>query len=389
MNPMMPALAVQLLIYAVAWLALGLGYRLNRRVALCWSLAWFVSADAVLILYLSAAHISFNTDLIVNLLMTASFLLLQHGVDRFAGDRKADLTTVFYCCIGVLLVEGLRQLGTDWLVWRVGLLTLVLCWPLWQAAWQMASWLNAQRNTSKLVVGLVVSPLWLALLVLVLHMVLIAGGSASSQVRFNTDSEFDLSVTLLFLVLLGGFNFSLATLLLGRLIHKLRTLSDTDQLTGLYNRRVMMRRLDNEHARYQRSGQRFAMMMLDIDHFKRINDSYGHGVGDQVLCGLAGVLQACTRQADTLARTGGEEFMLLMPLTDEAGSLAQAQRLCETVANTPLPTDAGALTITVSVGVALVMPQDQTDDRLVSRADAALYRAKEAGRNRVEIAPPD
>ena len=200
-------------------------------------------------------------------------------------------------------------------------------------------------------------------------------GTAISDVRFNQGSDFDLTAAFLFLALLGGFNFSLASLVLGSLILKLRTLSDTDQLTGLFNRRVMMRRLDNEHARYQRSGQRFAIVMFDIDFFKRINDTYGHSVGDQVLQGLARILLACTRQADTLARTGGEEFMLLMPLTDEAGSLAQANRICQTVAQTSLPTDAGPLTVTISVGVALVMPRDQNDDKLVSRADAALYRA--------------
>ena len=382
----MPALALQLLIYAMAWLVLGLGYRLNRRVALSWSLAWFLGASGALTLYLSAAYFSVNVDLIVNLFMVSCFLLLHHGVDRFTGRHETGWITVALCVSGVLLVEVMRRLGPDWLIWRVGLLTLVLCWPLWDTARQVAGWLSAQHRTSRPVTLLIISPLLLTMTVFGVRMLLVMTGTAISDVRFNQGSDFDLTAAFLFLALLGGFNFSLASLVLGSLILKLRTLSDTDQLTGLFNRRVMMRRLDNEHARYQRSGQRFAIVMFDIDFFKRINDTYGHSVGDQVLQGLARILLACTRQADTLARTGGEEFMLLMPLTDEAGSLAQANRICQTVAQTSLPTDAGPLTVTISVGVALVIPRDQNDDKLVSRADAALYRAKAAGRNRVEVA---
>jgi diguanylate cyclase (GGDEF)-like protein len=170
------------------------------------------------------------------------------------------------------------------------------------------------------------------------------------------------------------------------LIDRLRELSATDQLTGLANRRVMMRRLDEEHSRYLRGGQLYTVVMIDLDHFKRVNDTHGHGVGDQVLRGLAAVLQSCQRRTDTLARTGGEEFMLLMPMTDMDGALLHARRMCERVASSKLPTDVGELQVTLSLGVAEVLPAEISVDTVVSRADAALYQAKANGRNRVEAA---
>jgi diguanylate cyclase (GGDEF)-like protein len=126
--------------------------------------------------------------------------------------------------------------------------------------------------------------------------------------------------------------------------------------------------------------------MMDLDHFKQVNDTYGHGVGDQVLKGLAEILKGCQRRTDTLARTGGEEFMLLMPMTDTGGGLAHARRICERVAAARLPTTAGDLQLTLSIGVAEVLPGETSEDMVVSRADAALYRAKANGRNRAESA---
>jgi diguanylate cyclase (GGDEF)-like protein len=379
------SLSAQLLTYAAAWLMLGLGFQLNRRVAVSWSIAWFCAAFGALLLYLEAQYPSFRVEGVVNLLITGSFVLLQRGVDVFTGKPAGGRGLIAVYAAGLLTIEGLRQLGADWQVLRVALFTLLVCWPLGETALQILRWLKSQGRTSVAAALLTVSPLGFVILIFVTRFVLVLSGTATAALRFNQGSDFDLLMSLAFLLLLGGFNFSLASLVLGRLISMLRTLSDTDQLTGLFNRRVMMRRLDNEHARYRRGGPGFSMLMLDVDHFKRINDTYGHGVGDQVLVGLARVLGSCTRQIDTLARTGGEEFMLLMPQTDRHGALVRAQRLCDAVANARLTTDAGELAITISVGAASVQVSDQTDDRLVSRADAALYRAKDGGRNRVEI----
>lgn len=385
MNHPMSALSIQLLLYAVAWLVLGLGFQLNRRVVLAWSMAWFCAGVAALVLYSAGRFPQTNVDLWVNMLIIISFVCLQRGVNIFAGQPIARPLLLGAYAVGVLTVEVLRRLGPDWVEWRVALFTLLVCWPLAATARQILLWLKAQENASTAVAWLTVSPLVLSILIFVLRFGLVLGGIPMTELRFDRGSDFSQAVSLAFLVLLGGFNFSLASLVLGRLITTLRTLSDTDQLTGLYNRRMLMRRLDHEHARHLRGGQQFSILMLDIDHFKRINDSYGHGVGDQVLSGLAQVLTSCTRKTDTLARTGGEEFMLLMPMTDGTGVAVRAQRLCDTVSATPLMTDAGALTITISVGGAVVQVSDQSDDRLVSRADAALYRAKAGGRNRVEV----
>lgn len=387
MNHPMFVLTVQLLVYAVAWMMLGWGFHLNRRAAISWSIAWFCCAGGAFVLYLAAQNPQTNVDLVVNSLVISCFVLLQRGVQAFTGKPFHSWHLLGIYTAGLLMVEGLRRLGSDWLTLRVALFTLLICWPMAATALQIVRWLKAQGHASTAAALLTVSPLGFAILIFVVRFGLVLGGTPVIELRFNRGSDFDLLMGLAFLVLLGGFNFSLASLVLGRLISKLRTLSDTDQLTGLFNRRVMMRRLDYEQARYQRSRQVFAMLMLDIDYFKRINDTYGHGVGDQVLVGLATVLTRCTRQSDTLARTGGEEFMLLMPLTDSAGAMVRAQRLCEVVAQTRLATDAGELGITISVGAATVQASDQADDRLVSRADAALYRAKEGGRNRAEFDP--
>jgi diguanylate cyclase (GGDEF)-like protein len=235
-------------------------------------------------------------------------------------------------------------------------------------------------------VALIVSPLVVTMTLFLVRLLLVVRGKTPDTVQFSQGSDFDVIATMLILLMLGGFNFSLAAIILGGTIERLRTMSETDQLTGLFNRRVMMRRLEEEHARFLRSGHRYGLISLDLDHFKRVNDEYGHGVGDQVLRSVSEVLKTCQRNTDTLARMGGEEFMLLVPLTEEAGAEIQAQRICKTIAETDLKTDAGSLRMTVSVGVAIVLAADTTVKTVMTRSDAALYRAKEAGRNRVGLA---
>jgi diguanylate cyclase (GGDEF)-like protein len=385
MNIVMASLAVQLTLYAVAWLLLGLGFKVRRRVAILWSAGWFAGACCTLLVFLSGSTITFSVELAVNLSLASCFLLLQQGVDAFAEhpSRRWEFVGVL---LGMALVEVLRQLGSDWTVWRISLFTLILCWPLGVTTWRMAHWLRHQANYSNSTVALIVSPLLVTMALFALRLALVVQGTALTSVDFSKGTEFDLWVTLLLLAMLGAFNFSLATLVLGDLIERLRTLSQTDQLTGLANRRVMMHRLNEEHARYKRSGHRYGVIMLDLDFFKRVNDTHGHGVGDQVLCGVANVLGSGLRNTDTVARMGGEEFMLLAPLTEEAGAMVQAQRLCRAVREARLVTDAGPLPLTMSLGVACVLPTDASVDAVVSRADAALYLAKTTGRDRVQLA---
>jgi diguanylate cyclase (GGDEF)-like protein len=249
----------------------------------------------------------------------------------------------------------------------------------------MMRWLHKVNRSSNAIIVAIVSPVLLTMTVFLVRAAIVAlGVQGDGGANFDQGSRFDVIATMVFLVMLGAFNFSLAALVLGSLINRLRELSATDQLTGLANRRTMMHRLEEEHARYARSGQSYAVIMMDLDHFKAVNDTYGHGVGDDVLRELSKTLTAGLRQTDTLARTGGEEFMLLMPMSDIDGALAQARRVCERVAAVPLATAAGPLSITISLGVGEVWPADKSADEVVKRADDALYQAKSAGRNRVE-----
>ncbi len=175
---------------------------------------------------------------------------------------------------------------------------------------------------------------------------------------------------------------------------RLRWYGLTDPLTGIANRRFFERRLGEEVERWLRRREPLAYMLVDIDHFKRVNDSYGHQVGDQVLQQVAELLGRDLRGVDLLARFGGEEFMLLLPNTTRAQATAIAERLCRNVERHPfVASGVQNLTVTVSIGVACLEnePADlpAPGARLFKQADAALYAAKQAGRNRVTVAPSD
>jgi two-component system cell cycle response regulator len=159
----------------------------------------------------------------------------------------------------------------------------------------------------------------------------------------------------------------------------------TDQLTGLYNRRYMSRHLDTQLKAAIESKKPLSFLIMDIDFFKSINDTYGHAVGDEILRAFASRLKANVRGIDLACRYGGEEFVVIMPETDVAFAYAVAERLRQNVADVPFPISVTekALTVTVSIGIASIERPDDTADIILKRADAALYRAKRDGRNRV------
>jgi diguanylate cyclase (GGDEF)-like protein/PAS domain S-box-containing protein len=164
-------------------------------------------------------------------------------------------------------------------------------------------------------------------------------------------------------------------------------LAATDPLTGLANRRHFLDQMALALARQQRHDTVTALLMLDLDWFKKVNDRYGHATGDEVLRHVAAVMTTSLRRIDLLGRLGGEEFAILLPDTEADGAHEFAERLRQRVTAQPARTESGEIRVTLSIGVTPFSPQDGDIDAILARADRALYRAKENGRDRAELEP--
>jgi diguanylate cyclase (GGDEF)-like protein len=162
----------------------------------------------------------------------------------------------------------------------------------------------------------------------------------------------------------------------------LRRLATTDPLTGALNRRHYMELMVREQRRADRYNTTYSVLMIDIDHFKRVNDTYGHPIGDEAIRAMANTCKMVTRPTDIVARYGGEEFIVTLTHTDGAGAMKVAERLREAVAELALPTEQGALTFTISIGVSVYVKTTKVE-QIIAAADRALYAAKSGGRNRV------
>jgi len=176
--------------------------------------------------------------------------------------------------------------------------------------------------------------------------------------------------------------------LMEALMHQYEALSKIDPLTELLNRRAILAFLDDEAVRMNRNHLGFAVLLLDIDFFKNVNDSHGHQAGDAVLKAFSAILTGSLREVDRVGRWGGEEFLVLLPDTPLEGALVVAEKIRSAVANHRFPVGAFLLDCTVTIGVALHDVRSGDIDATIRRADLALYRGKEAGRNRVMVADP-
>lgn len=166
---------------------------------------------------------------------------------------------------------------------------------------------------------------------------------------------------------------------------RLYRLSITDSLTKAYNRQYLYQRLPDEIERCRRYGGAFSIVLFDVDHFKRFNDTYGHPAGDFILKELVRLVHLTVREVDGLVRYGGEEFLLMLPKTDLRGAAELAERIRRAVDDARFQWSDQVLKVTISLGVASLQGGPDTDEHLLKRADEALYQAKSAGRNQVKV----
>lgn len=238
--------------------------------------------------------------------------------------------------------------------------------------------------------------LWLSLLTIIAYGLTLPLIQRIDGERFNLAVEMVLwcsfSAFLPFISVLGGNISDLRKKLvssnaqLQAVLQQVTELATHDELTGVYNRRYLLEMLTHEKNRTDRGGSSFCVCILDLDYFKRINDTYGHTVGDEVLKTFAQTVQPLLRSTDFLARYGGEEFLLFLPQTSLEMAQHCVKRIQDALADVCLAGLPEETRITASIGVAQYYLQE-TVGGLIERADKALYRAKQNGRNRMELAP--
>ncbi len=227
------------------------------------------------------------------------------------------------------------------------------------------------------------APFFLMGLVLVVRTLDVLGGAIFGIVGSPTSDKsiFFWWAMVVFMLLA---NIALATLATGRLLMRIRSLAEMDYLTGCLNRRSLEQRMKIELDRHLRSGEPLACVFFDLDHFKRINDAYGHEAGDTALKHTVRLIGDLLRSVDALGRFGGEEFLVLMPNTDLKGAADAANRMRIALTRTKLEIQGKVIPLSASFGAAVLGRNERLDD-FVRRADAAMYEAKRLGRNRVEV----
>jgi diguanylate cyclase (GGDEF)-like protein len=192
-----------------------------------------------------------------------------------------------------------------------------------------------------------------------------------------------------YLVFVLLVNITIFSSTLVRLVAKIRHLADRDQLTGLYNRFALNRKLAALQQLHSRHQQPYAILLLDLDHFKQVNDKYGHLTGDKVLKHAAGLLKQNIRNEDILGRFGGEEFLLLLPMTTQAAAEQVASKLITELRQHPLQLEDTEIALTTSIGIATAQPDNPplSSETMLQYADQALYSAKANGRDQLSLYP--
>jgi diguanylate cyclase (GGDEF)-like protein len=313
-----------------------------------------------------------------NLLTLTSFVVLWRGAQALTGKRWSTREQLAVLLVGgglILWFGQSAQQGQE----RVACYFLATAWIAARGGWQGFERL-LDEGLKAAALGLLAAAWGIAAM-----FVWRAAAGLGSGVRIELDHSSGTTHTLALVSMMVAFSINMvfAQIIFGRATAELERLARDDGLTGLFNRRAIVAALETEWQRFRRSGQVFSVACIDLDHFKAVNDAFGHAAGDAVLVGVAARLRAQLRPGDHLGRSGGEEFLVVLAGCDRAEALRAAERLRCAIGDAQGLHPAAAQRLTISLGVATAHPADGKAETLLARADDALYRAKRDGRNTV------
>ncbi len=372
-------LLVNVLVMATLAACLGLVAGRDRRDGLyLWAGSLAAHSAAYLLFSLRGVVSDWFSILLANVLLAASFALMLEGLAQFQQVRMRR----WYAWAPVLLVAVIFTLFLHDVRLRILLGSLFVVLQLVQLTLQLQRhWAHTPgRGKYFLRIAFVA----FALMMVVRALAVLVG---ELNIASITDSNSAQAVTfLLATVSMMLANFGMVVMTKEQADESNRTLAFRDELTGLHNRRYIQQTLHHHLALARRMQRPLSVLLLDIDHFKDVNDTYGHLSGDKVLHDLAVCLQDRLRAQDIAGRWGGEEFVAILPDTDAAGAKVLAEQLRVAVERTRFSTpDNLAVPLTISIGLhALDLQQENGQDDMIGVADRAMYLAKERGRNRVE-----
>ncbi|PJI95458.1 diguanylate cyclase (GGDEF)-like protein [Acidovorax sp. 69] len=377
---MLAMIIVSSLMMAASMAVVGWGRRrdgLGR-----WSAALLINAIGHLLIMLRGLVPDVLSIVVGNMLLSCVFAGMIAAIYQFQGRpvrwwmllAPAGLTTIFV----IVFIDHFPA--------RVSFVGLVIglqsIWALWAALQRRHA--TVGRGQWLLVGGLMLEALVLGARALVA----LTMGGASTDILQGSGLQTLTFMSTFSVVLVSSMGFVFMSR--DRADESNRVMAALDALTGVANRRSLIAALDRDVARAVRMHESIALMMVDIDHFKNVNDQYGHPVGDQVLCSVVNVLRQRVRAQDLVGRYGGEEFMVLLPDTSLMGAEQLARELCKAVEESRCPADGvpgPGIAVTVSIGVfGGRLESGDSWDMLIAAADRALYQAKNNGRNRVEVA---
>ncbi len=381
LSPLLWLVSIQFGLYAIGWMACAALLREDARAVVHWGLFLLLLSAGLLLAGLRTEPRTWWAFNGANLLALAAFAVMRRGVEKFFRAPSSDgEQLVMLAIVGGAI--ALLDSGPSGSVWRI-----VLCYA--GQGYVMARLIANVRVPVRAEFG---RAAWLAvvvpgLIIVALLVMLTLQQALSLGTPQEVHGRAAAGLGLMPLYLLGSalFNFGFMVLLTQRLLQRLKRASRRDALTGLENRGAIDATVQHLWAQSSRGAEGFAVLLIDVDHFKRINDAHGHAVGDQVLEHVAAVIAAQARQADSVGRYGGDEFMIIAPQSTLAGAAQAAERLRLAMAAEHIHARASNLRVTLSIGVAASTSEDVTASDVLSRADRALYKAKAKGRNRVEV----
>jgi diguanylate cyclase (GGDEF)-like protein len=368
-------IAVIQAVCAAIW-ALGASMLGTARGALAHWVAWALLSS--LTFFIVAARLQ-SPPLVGILAGVLGVMCLQRGIRLFIGHEP---TYRLQALLLALVVVAYFATDQDTRHWQTMTNFGVLGWLYLSIAHDLHG--HARRQLRFRWPLLLALPLLLGCVAYASRAVRAVVSPESVLTEMTTNSALNLGSALAFVVLVLALHAMLMALVVTRLTSELRRMSRHDSLTGLLNRRAMEELLYSQVRRCDRGGT-FAVMMLDLDHFKRVNDQFGHAVGDLALKHVAKLLLATVREVDSLARFGGEEFVVLMPATALVQAQPIAERLRERLLATPLLNAATEVPLSISIGIAQWRGVGDELSQVLVRADTALFQAKGQGRNRVVL----